>query len=732
MIKQVHCIFLIIALFAATTFAQEFKWENYTNKDEIVSLESFAGFIWAATTGGVVRINPATNEIKSYINSDGLGSIKINFAAIADGSEIYFGSADGFLSKMNLESESFNSIQLHGRDGGSLELNAADTSGDFLWIASGVGLIKYDRLRNGGEVKETYRNLGNFASESPVNDVIVLDGRIIAGTDEGLAIADLDNQFLLDPGEWTTIALGTVGVPDIRVTCFGIQDGVLYFGTDQRLYSLGSEDQIIPVEGLAAAAVLDLKQGGEQPPRLYALVVTEGGRQIFQVAPLEWLQLQYPSELSTSLNSIAFAQNWYLGSDGKGLYKVVSPTNLVKLGVPGPASNNLIGGGYGAEGQLLVVARDNDLSILTGGVWQQQTVSPSEKLSALVSKSGDTWIATFGSGAFRVSGDGAVQQFTNGNSPLVGVEQDASFSVVNSVDEDPDGRIWFSLFRANPIRPIVMFDPPDSLWTWFDAADGLVSDNNQVIAAGSGTAAIGIDDQGVAFLRYGNNPSNHNDDQLDFFGRSRRLPSDIVTALAYDRDNVLWVGTNQGLAYFDAGIDFFFPTALPEGIGSEITAIATDTRNNLWVGTSSGLGFLPAATGEPIAFTSSNSDLVSNEIEGLVYDDLKKKLLVFTRGGLSILDYTTAGPDNGESVYAYPNPFRIGSTSDDLLQFHIDLRADVKILNVAGDLVRETTVNEGWDGRNDSGEFVASGVYIWTLKAEDNSHHSGKVFVIRR
>lgn len=732
MIKPIIAALILTALWVPRALAQVYQWENHTNKDEITSLNSFAGFVWATSTGGVVRITPATGAVTTYLNSDGLGSININFSAATGASEAYFGSADGVLSRMNLSTESFSSTQLRSRDGSPLSLNAADTNGNFLWIAASVGVIKYDRVRNGGEVKETYRTLGDFLSESAVNAVHVFDGKIFAGTNEGVAYAEVDDEFLLDPAEWTTIALGVPIFEDIKVTCLASQDGVLYVGTDNGLYSWDGSASLTTVENFESVQILDLSVGENSPPSLYALTNAAGVHRIIRVAPFEQIDFQLPAELLANLNCITLRQDWYFGTNNDGVHKILNGNSAAKVIAPGPSSNNLVGGGYDSAGRLFVVARDNDLSILSNGLWEQRSVTTSEKLSALVAENDDIWLTTFGEGAYRVFADGSVQHFTNSNSPLLGVAQAASFSVVNSVYQDPGGRIWFSLFQANPLRPLVTFDPGDSSWNYFDATDGFISGNNQVVAAGNGTAAVGIDDQGVAFLRYGNSLDNHADDQLAYFSRNRRLPSDIVTAMAYDRDNVLWVGTNQGLAYFDEGIDFFFPTELPAGIGANITAIVADPRNNLWVGTSAGLALLGAGNAEPVAFTSANSDLVSDEIESLVYDNNSKRLLIFTRGGLSILDYNPGSQGSNSSVYAYPNPFHIGAAAADQLQFQIDQRGDVRIFTVAADLVRETTVVTGWDGRNQAGEFVASGVYIWELRAEDGSTHTGKIFVIRR
>jgi len=184
--------------------------------------------------------------------------------------------------------------------------------------------------------------------------------------------------------------------------------------------------------------------------------------------------------------------------------------------------------------------------------------------------------------------------------------------------------------------------------------------------------------------------------------------------------------------YFDSDIEFYFAQELPDGVSAFITALASDKRNNLWVGTSSGLALVPAAGGQPQAFTAQNSDLINDQIEALSFDDKSNQLAIFTGGGLSLLDLDVGNAGESNRVYAYPNPFNIRLGNEDRLAFSLDQRGDVKIFTVAGDLVNSTTVNAGWDGRNESGELVASGIYIFYIKAEDGSHYTGKIFVIRR
>jgi len=84
-------------------------------------------------------------------------------------------------------------------------------------------------------------------------------------------------------------------------------------------------------------------------------------------------------------------------------------------------------------------------------------------------------------------------------------------------------------------------------------------------------------------------------------------------------------------------------------------------------------------------------------------------------------------------VYAYPNPALKNHqtvTTDGRNGIHLPKGTNIKILDVAGNLVYETNVEEGqelkggkavWDKRNLAGNKVASGIYIVLLSNDDAS-----------
>jgi hypothetical protein len=87
-------------------------------------------------------------------------------------------------------------------------------------------------------------------------------------------------------------------------------------------------------------------------------------------------------------------------------------------------------------------------------------------------------------------------------------------------------------------------------------------------------------------------------------------------------------------------------------------------------------------------------------------------------------------PDESELLQNYPNPFN----PETWIPYTLSKKAHViiKIYNISGQLVRVLDLGEKeagmyvskgraayWDGKNDNGEEVASGVYFYQIHADD-------------
>lgn len=90
------------------------------------------------------------------------------------------------------------------------------------------------------------------------------------------------------------------------------------------------------------------------------------------------------------------------------------------------------------------------------------------------------------------------------------------------------------------------------------------------------------------------------------------------------------------------------------------------------------------------------------------------------------------------NVKTYPNPVTINETTANTFKLiNLPTGTIMDICNVKGSKVRslrEADFGYGrilWDGRNESGELVGQGVYLYLLKATDGSKKTGKIAIIR-
>lgn len=99
-----------------------------------------------------------------------------------------------------------------------------------------------------------------------------------------------------------------------------------------------------------------------------------------------------------------------------------------------------------------------------------------------------------------------------------------------------------------------------------------------------------------------------------------------------------------------------------------------------------------------------------------------------------------AGAAAAASIHVYPVPWApesgktaMGTLTKGITFANISNQSEILIYTINGEQVKRipiTADTEKWDGKNDDGTDVASGVYLWVVKADDATT-TGKLIVIR-
>jgi hypothetical protein len=226
---------------------------------------------------------------------------------------------------------------------------------------------------------------------------------------------------------------------------------------------------------------------------------------------------------------------------------------------------------------------------------------------------------------------------------------------------------------------------------------------------------------------------------------SKGLTSNAIYSLAIDRRGDLWVGTSLGVNII-TNLNTVLSSVNPQlritnsfSVRQQtVNALAVDPLNQKWLGTNQGL-FLLSTDGTQLLATldSKNSPLLSDQIESLAIDEKTGRVYVGSASGLTSFDTPSILPvESFNGLTIYPNPLVVTDGSKLVTIDGLIRNTDIKIVTVSGKLVREFSSPGGrtafWDGRDNDGNLVSSGVYIIiAFDQEGNSVETGKIAVLR-
>lgn len=728
--KKVHrspvrtLLMVAVTLLSLSAVVAAADWQTYTSFTDVRRFCEIDDTLFVVTSGGLLAITDPSTPGKTYVNLDGLGTNDLTDMIVdADGQKWVTG--DGRLVRFGGRDQTlFPTGPIYGQ----LRLLTIEDDGDNLWIGCDSGLILFSKINEGGQYQNRFRITS--INQFPAVYDIVLDGDSIwLATAAGLAVANrsLPSQ-LVSPANWTVYNTSTnaeLGAnPVNRLAIFEDQ---LYVGGAAGLFVLEASGGFVsftlnPVVG--SREITDLIENNDS----LFVYSSRGVVSVIDGAS----ELLYP--LSTFGSRPVAGYNdgsvrWVALQAGGVYYNATGVFAAYPfIGMP----ENVVADVVVTDGGVVSALFDTKaLGRLVAGEWVMTSFDVGSRATKVrTDSSGAIWAGTFGAGIYRIVGDD-VSHYDQTNTPL---NVDGNGDIVMSAATASETHIF--LASLNPVAgyPIAYCDVNDvdnpGAWESIGVVQGL--SDNTIISLDflNGELAIGTDNNGVFFCR----PFASTVTCRHLTKDDNNLVSNTVRTVRYAPDGALWVGTNFGLSRYqiELGRDIFETIDLPSGFGPDIATLEIDGRGNVWIGARNGLGFYDVTDGSVTVYTTNNSGLVDNEPRGMAIDPTTGDLYIATNFGLSRLLSRFGTPtDDIEQVLAFPNPYLAGA-SDDRLRFNFNRAGTVRIFSVAGDLVATVEVNEGWSGTNDSGNEVASGVYLFVITDEEGNVGRGKILLVRQ
>ena len=374
---------------------------------------------------------------------------------------------------------------------------------------------------------------------------------------------------------------------------------------------------------------------------------------------------------------------------------------------------------------------------------------------------GHYFAGSFGYGIYEFRNGEFAGHYGIHNSPIeTVVPSNTRFMRVPMVKFDQEGNLWCI---NTGVKDIVKVFMKDGTWTslHYKQIEYLPTMVSPVIDSRGWLWITSLQGEpGIFCAKLNGTPFDTSDDEakvwLHKFTNQDGTSYDIyqVYALTEDKNGYMWVGTNTGLFVIDDPENFFSNnrfrqikvprndgTGLADYLlsGVYIKSIKIDGANRKWIGTNDNGIYLISADGlETIHhFTTENSPLPSDCIESIAINDLSGEVFIGTSKGIVSYMSDATRPEeilDEKSVHAYPNPVKAGY-SGNIAIVGLTHDCNVKIVDAAGYLISEGYSNGGqysWNGRNQRGEKVASGVYyVLTYDSYGNESVATKILITK-
>ena len=760
---------LYILLFSLVISAQtdySASWEDFYSYNNVKDFTKVDTIIYALTDNAIFTYDVLSGEINKISSIQGLSGETTSAIYYNETfRRVVIGYENGLVEVIDDDgSITISSDIVNFNQSGEKSINHISEFNNKLYLSTPFAVVVYD-IEN-LEFGDTYF-IGNNSSSVKINETIISNNVIYAATEVGVFKADITSNLLIDFNNWQQLFNGRdfKGVATFKNDLYVIENSKLFtFDGASLTEKVNFNKEIKNIKSTTTNLCISL----DKEARIY----DSSMNLVQEFTP----NLEYDYTLNTAFfeDDIAF-----LATKEFGILEttISEPTTYLEIHPEGPLSNAVFS----------ITAQNNDLWVVYGGY--DGTYAPSFNKQGFSNFNGESWINTkydsnlpikdlnhvtidinaknkvyissFGStenitsqatgGLLVVENNEVIEFYNHKNSTIEDTNlTDSKVTIrVSGTAFDDLGNLWVtSIAGSNELKKLSNSQEWSSIDLSSLTKDKIAIGLTEVVVDRNNSIWIGSRRNGA----YVYNENGSRKKALIATPNEGNLPDLNVRTIAVDRSNRIWLGTKSGLVVYSNASGIFDEVATnaqpvvingdENGFGDRllgdqtINSIVVDGADNKWFGTDSG-GVLctnPSGQTTIAIFSKKNSPLPSNRILKISADNAAGKVYFATDKGIVAYNSNVAPfGDVLEAVYAYPNPALKNHetvTIDGRNGTHLPKGTNVKILDVAGNLVHETNVIEGqelqggkvvWNKRNLAGNKVASGIYIVLLSNDDAS-----------
>jgi len=724
---------LAFILTGLVTNAQDipvFGWQSHFSYNNITQVIATSDQLIASTSAAAYYIDFDDQSTNFLNRNTGLSDIGIGALAISDNGQIVaFGYTNGNIDLLqNGVITNINDI-LEADNISEKRINSIGFEGSELWIATDFGMVRYSLSQ--GVILEAYQNIGVEGARVAINDFILTADSIYASSADGILSVSLDEETnRQDFNFWQRQLLG-INFELIETTNEGL---IASAGTDIFQLNAGQWEFLVNFE--APIRALEFSNG-------QTFILTENKLNLLSNGVSQTI---LTAEENQTFTSISFqGSQTFIGTEEQGILAYNGLSTELSIILPsGPQSDKNLMSSVASD--MIYWLSDEAVSVFEPDQIQWNSIDIIEQNAGPINSLNDfsfsvfNSISSFDQGLF-IEVENGFESIETFSSQHTLEQNNGSYRLSAIVQNEAD--LWlvqngltFQLNRWNQTtddwQAYRLSHPQSNFLTGLY----LINNNDKWMPV--------QDNRGGGVLVF--NEEINRERYLNTNGGQGGLPGSLITDVAQDQDQFIWVATDEGICFFPSPNQILTNIALTASIpiydgglllrDEHITSIAIDPANRKWFGTIDDGVWLFSETGEELIqhFTQENSPLPSNQIIDISIDESSGIVYFTTESGIaSFRSDATRGTDTHINVKVYPNPVEPNFNGLVVIEELVN-NAQIRLTDVSGKLVRSFNANGStatWNLRDERGARVSSGVYLIFSSNEDGSEtYVGKIVVI--
>jgi len=694
-------------------------WRTHYDYSNVKIISYFNNNLFGSSSKGFYYYDFEDNSVNKLSNIDGLSSSAIT-SMYSNSTSLIIGYNNGFVDIIYEDGKikNLNLFPVLNNHEISKTVNDIFLYNNLIYVSTNQGLVVIDFLTL--EILEVYLNIGNNGEKISSLETKIFQDSIFVLFENGILKSKINNQInLKDYNSWSEVVFS-----DSLILGSLILDNNLYTYNNNKLLKYNGKSFNI-FKSFSNYKIKKIKNYNNE-----FFIIADNA--ILFLNNNKEIRIVYENDKLFLNDAIFLENNIWAAVNDEGIINLENNQSFkIKSSIKDDASklvslnDKIIGLRY------LQKSKNSDLgsfSLFENNKWDNIKLDFFSNISsASKNNSNNILLSSFGKGIYDLKNQIIINESSAG-STLERVGNTDSL-LITDLTFDTEG----NLFIANyGVKSSLHKLDSNGIWNKYTFSNLKFFYPIDINIGGDSFIWSRLDLQfGGGVLVFDSNKKKSlwvNKDQ-------NNLPSNDILSLNIDKEDKVWIGTSNGLVYFNSSIIVDANQKANDLIidgyrfleNEKINSIAIDESNRKWIASNNGVWVLNKNNSLlEFNFNIDNSPIPSNKILDIEINNISGEVFILSENGMvSYLSDASQASQDYSNVKIFPNP--ISLKQNHLFTFqNLVKNTTIKIMTLSGKVITTFISNGGgasWNLLDMNNNLVPPGIYLVYL-SDDSGNDS--------